>query len=490
MCLFLVSVDQDTARHELSTNLLSVNPLLLAGNQVLDGHLIFRKLLEANDDHETGTTTGSVADLATDAGFRAHVELGTQVATTQFGRHPDGLEAEAVLRTDDHDLRSHDGLVVQEAERFHGSEETVDADRSSGSRNALLAEATDQTVETATGKDRAKLGQIGEHSLEDRAGVVAEATSHGQVQLPTLGIHTRGFDATHDLLELLEAGAGFGHGAHQVGQLLLDFFVVTLDADELDQLADDVDGKAGTVVPLIDRLDGQFFLDAFEADLVQLVQDAEHRGDLVRIEAGVVGKGVEDLSGVDPDHELGDLQSAHDRVDHVDDLDVRQQAGGTDSVSVELSKLPITTGLGLFAAKHTTHLPALEGLGQIRILGDHSCQRHSQVKTQGQRVPILARVLDPEDVPAEVGIAAGEHFFALQHRSFERHEAESLVNIDDLGDDVPPLGCLFGQQVTDACRASRFDDPIVHRTRFLSGGLYGARLTVYQGASVTCVTLV
>ncbi len=309
----------------------------------------------------------------------------------------------------------HRDKVAAEQDRHQPRDAEGDAD--AGIR---LPAVGGQGVVASAGGDRAHGLESHELGLVDGAGVVVEAA--GDAQVGDDGAGSPGVRAVDDGDELLDALVQQHVGDAQRADPVREGCVGRADRGELE--APIRGGRAEA------RLAGEQVGDLGGADLVELVDGAQHRGRVVGPDAPVEALG--ELAVVDLDDRRRDGQLGQD-AGHDDghlDLVLERQRVAADHVDVGLGELAEPALLGALAAPHLLDLVAPERELQVPGVLEHVAREgHRQVEVQAQaRVGLaLAGVQPTQDVDLLVDLALAQHLLERLHRSrLERGEAVQL----------------------------------------------------------------
>ena len=133
--------------------------------------------------------------------------------------------------------------------------------------------------------------------------------------------------------------------------------------------------------------------DLLRADLLQLVDAAQHAGGVLQADAPVEALG--ELAVVHADEEVADRQGAERLGHHQCDVGVvpGREGAVADDVDVRLGELAGAALLRALPAPDLLHLVATEGEGEVAgVLHDVAGERHGEVEVQGQALGV-GRVL-------------------------------------------------------------------------------------------------
>ena len=224
--------------------------------------------------------------------------------------------------------------------------------------------------------------------LVDGAGVVVQTSCDGQVHSEVGFGNTESTQVGADGLQLGKAGVEHLIPAHIALQCGKDFGVGAGDGDEFQDLVCLCIRKAAVLQ--------QDDLHLGRADLVQLINGPHDLAGLfAEAQHGV--EAVQNLAVVDPDLEAAQAEALEDLVDDGGDLRLVQdiQLAVADDVNVRLVEFPEAAPLGTLAPVDLADLEAAEGEGQVVVVQGHVfCQRHGQVKAQGQVAVALGEAVD------------------------------------------------------------------------------------------------
>ena len=264
-----------------------------------------------------------------------------------------------------------------------------------------------------------------QHSLVDGAGVVVQAAGDRQV--------------SHELAG--SAAHGLGDDLLELGQALVEQLV--LDAEGADLLHEG--GVLGADARQLQRgvcllLRGAHVLDEVRrhglgADLLELVDLAQHGGGVVEADAAVEALG--ELAVVDPQHELRDGQLREGVDDHQGHLDVvaERQCAVADDVDVRLRELAGAALLGALAAPDLLDLVAAEREVQVPgVVHDVAGERHGEVEVQrqlallGTAVLVLLQTGDAVDLLVDLALAQ-QLIHGLHSAGLDRGEPVQLEGL-------------------------------------------------------------
>jgi hypothetical protein len=343
-------------------------------------------------------------------------------------------------------------------------EEAIDADRRADRGKRRAEEAHHQIVVAAAAEDGAELRRVEEDRLEHRAGVVGQTAGDGEIERHAVVAVAEVVEVTGDALDHVELFARVLDVREELAHLGEDIAaLVAFDGEEGDDAIDLLAGEADAandVARLVFVAFHQFETDLLEADLVELVEDAEDVDPLFGGDAGEREQQIEDGPAGEADQIALDAERG-ERVAHPgDDFGVGDLAVDADRVEVELGELAVASLVRLVGAPDRRDLVAAEGAGELRILRDDACQRRGEVEAEAE--VFFLRIADAEDrLLRFLAGAAGEDVEELDGGGGQRNEAVVFVDAADGVDHPLASQHLIGKKVAEAAGEAR-DDGISH----------------------------
>ena len=316
-----------------------------------------------------------------------HLLLELLVFTVQL--HPQAIAAQAfcqsnsgggVLRHGQNQCVAGGGgqFGVQKTLLVQHVEQTGQADGNAHTGQRLIDVVAGQIVVAAAGADGADFGMVQQGGFIHGAGVVVQTAGDGQIHGKIGFRHTKGRQVGTNSLQL---------GKTQVEQLV--FAAVAFQSGNHIAIAagdgDELQNLIGFFLADFTLADQQR-TNLLSANLVQLVHSAHDVAALFgKVHHGI--ETVEDLAVVHPNLESLQAEATEDLVNDGGDFGLVEnvQLAIANDVDVGLIEFTEAATLGALATVDLGDLVAAEGEGQFIVVQGHIfCQRHRQVKAQGQ----------------------------------------------------------------------------------------------------------
>lgn len=447
----------------------------LAFDQILDLHHTFGTLITALDDGDGGTEAVGIFQLVAEFLPVALIHFGADALGAQ--RLRECLVTAHALHITVHDGDENGGKrlhLTELAEVLQCRHQARDADGEAGGRNRLAHEARNEAIITPAATDRAEydlfalfIGDIeGQLGLIDRAGIIFETANNRGVDLDTCRIVAGTGDQSADDVQLINAFLAFRGARYQFGEIIGTCRII-LDADEKQHLFNLLLAKTsalGEITGLILAAGAEQQLHAFRAELVELVDGAQHveatAGILLAAETDGFHDAIEHLAIVDANDIVATRNTERfQRIGHHHaHFGIRLHAGSAHRIGIELHELPETAGAGLFIAEHITGaIGAVWQLDFIEVFRHMTGERRGEIVAQAH--PLVVVILKRKHAfvrTVAVRQELAERIGIFELRRFDRIETVKLVYLADLVDHLVGGMDIGSRAVHEATRQAGF----------------------------------